>query len=295
MDNFYIVLTDFENKLRPAINAFLDEILPLVIMFAGVITTIYLGYKVIRSWTGENEKLDAATLLRPCLILAALALYKPLVILLIEKPVEYVNEIVLTGAERATSKPRANFRKEVRDILTFQQNTGGPGGGGVKDLLQVHPVLEFFHLFVFFFAFIAGGYILFKQLIVKTIYLVVGPFALAFSLIVGNERTVISWFQGFFSVLLWLPILSILQTIMMLIPLQDPANAFTGKDIIFSFVLQIVMVLIILKTPQYANILVAQGSSIGQQAGGTLTSMIKNIPQTLIQAGKGGSKSKEKN
>ncbi len=290
--DFYDVITTFEAALRNAQVTFIDNILPAVGLFAGVIVSIYIGYKVMRSWTGESEKLDAATLLRPCLILASLALYRPLVTLLMETPIGIVNDIILAGADATTGIPRANFAQTIQNTLTFSQTTGGPDGGGINDVLQVHPFLEFINLFVFFLAYIAGGYILFRQLIVKTIYFMLGPFALAFSLIVGNERTITGWFQGYISVLLWLPVLSLIQTIIALIPLQDPNNLFSTKDVVFSMVVQIVMVLAVLKVPQYANILVTQGSSMGQQSGGTMSSMMKYKAQGKFDKmrGKGSGK-----
>lgn len=261
---FYAALNDFEATLRPRILEFVQEILPQVAIFAGVITIIFVGYKVVKSFLGENERLDPSTLVRPCLTLAALVLYTQLVTLLIERPIGLVNNIIEAGSTSVGGAAPGDYTL-MRDIMTHSQDTGGDDGGGVYDIIQVHPILELMHIIVFFIASVAGGYILFRQLIVKSIYLIIGPFALAFSLVVGNEQVLNKWFQGFVSVLLWLPILSIIQTILILIPIQT--TEFDASDIIFSMALQVVMIFCVFKVPQYANILVVQGTSMGQQYG----------------------------
>ncbi|MBL3658406.1 hypothetical protein [Fulvivirga sediminis] len=278
--DFYAALTNFESTLEPKILMFVEAILPSVKMLAGVIMVIFVGYHVIKSWLGENEKLDVATLVRPCLTLAAIVLYTELVDLLIQEPISMINEIVVDGASKVGGGAPGSMQTEFRDKITYTQDAGGVDGGGIYDIIQVHPFLEFIHLIVFFIASIAGGYILFRQLIVKCIYLMIGPFALAFSLIVGNEKVLGSWFQGFISVLLWLPMLSIVQTIIILLPLET--TEFSNSDIIFSMALQVVMIFIVFKVPRYANILVGQGSDLGSQAGNTILGQVKGLPNQLI-------------
>ncbi|MBU3027530.1 hypothetical protein [Zobellia galactanivorans] len=277
--DFYAVLTDFESTLEPKILAFVDAILPSVRLLAVAIMVVFVGYHVIKSWLGENEKLDVSTLVRPCLILAALVLYTELVVLLIEKPVEIVNEIVLDGATKVGGATPGSM-KLFRDKMAYTQDTGGVDGGGVDDVIQLHPFLELIHLIVFFIASVAGGYILFRQLIVKCIYLIIGPFVLAFSLIVGNEKVIGSWYQGFISVLLWLPMLSIVQTIIILLPVET--TSFSDSDIIFSMAMQVVMIFVVFKVPRYANILVGQGAEMGSQAGNTIMGQVKGFPMSVL-------------
>ena len=108
---------------------------------------------------------------------------------------------------------------------------------------------------------------MFRQLIIKSLYLIIGPFALALSLISGNEGVLAIWFQGYFSILLWLPILSIVRTIILIIPLDEVE--LVSIDMIFSLAFQVLLVLTVFKIPTYANILVAQGSSMGGDLGKT--------------------------
>lgn len=277
---FYAALAEFESTLQPKIISFVEAVLPSVRLLAAVIMVIYVGYHVIKSWLGENEKLDVSTLIRPCLTLAAIVLYTELSEMLIIKPIGIVNEIIIEGAGDVGGGAPGSIQNEFRDKITYTQDTGGADGGGIYDIIQVHPFLEFIHLIVFFIASVAGGYILFRQLIVKSLYLILGPFALAFSLIVGNEKVIVSWFQGFVSVLLWLPILSILQTIIILLPIES--TEFSDSDIIFSMALQVVMIFVIFKIPRYANILVGQGSEFGSQAGNTIIGQVKGYPMNML-------------
>ncbi|UOB16670.1 hypothetical protein [Abyssalbus ytuae] len=277
---FYDALTNFESTLEPKILSFVTHILPSIKLLAGVIMAVFVGYHVVKSFLGENEKLDVSTLVRPCLTLAAIVLYTQLVDLLIEKPVDIVNEIVIEGASSIGGGAPGSIQTQFRENITYTQDTGGVDGGGINDIIQVHPLLEFMHLIVFFIASISGGYILFRQLIVKCIYLMLGPFVLAFSLIVGNEKVIGSWFQGFISVLLWLPLLSIVQTIIILLPVET--TEFSDSDIIFSMALQVVMIFIVFKVPRYANILVGQGSELGSQAGNTIVGQIKGLPMNYL-------------
>jgi len=272
--DFYSALNNFESLLEPQLVNFVDLILPNVSLFAAVIVAVYVAYKVIKSFLGEGERLDAATLVRPCLILASLVLYNSLVDLLIDTPVNIVNEIIAEGATSVTGATPGDL-KGMRDKMTYFQSTGGPDGGGIMDIVQVHPFFEFIHMLLYFCASVAGGYILFRQLVVKSIYLLIGPFALAFSLIVGNEKVVNSWFQGYLSVLLWLPILSIVQTIILLMPVET--TNFNGEDMIFSIAIQVVMIFVVFQVPKYANILVAQGSEMGSQYGQGIKSEMQSI------------------
>lgn len=281
--NVYAALEQFDNILRPRINDFITTMLPNIGLFAAVIMLVFVGYKVVKSFLGENEKLDTSTLVRPCLTLAALVLYSDLVDLLIETPITLVNDIVVDAIGIDPTNLNA-----LKDQLTHTQDSGGSDGGGIFDIIQLHDFLEFFHLAIFFIGSIAGGYILFRQLIVKTIYLILGPFALAFSLIVGNERVLNNWFQGYVSVLLWLPVFSIMQGIMLEIPVTT--TNFEPEDIIFSLVVQVVMIFSILKVPQFANILVAQGASMGQQYGEGMKQRAESIVnnRSMQKSMKGG-------
>ena len=277
----YAALNEFATTLEPKINLFLTEVLPSVRLLAAAIMFVFVGYQVMKSFMGDGEKLGMMALVRPSLILATLVLYIPLVELLAEKPVELVNDIITEGTNSIGGAAPGTLHQRFGQKMMYTQNTGGVDGGGINDIVQVHPFLEFIHLIVFFIAAMAGGYILFRQLLVKTIYVMIGPFVIAFSLIVGNERAIVNWYQGLLSILLWLPILSIIQTIIILLPLET--TELTGSDIVFTIAFQVVMIFMVFKVPRYANMLVTQGADMGSQAGNTIVGQIKSGPQTWWQ------------
>lgn len=292
MKGVYEVIAKFEQSVATGISAIVSNMVPKLLLFAGVLTIIYIAYKVIKSWMGDNERLDAMTLVRPCLVLASLALYQPLVKITLTTPVEILTDIVISGASvkisalNASSAGPASRRlinEASRKVLMHQQESGGPDGGGVKDVLQVHPVLEFINLVVYFLAYLVGGYIMFRQLVVKTIYFVLGPFALALSLAISNEKVVANWFQSYLSVLLWEPVLFLIQLILIMIPVFETENYFNDLDFVFSIAFQAVMIFVVFRVPQYANALVAQGSAMGQQAGNTIIGQVKSSPTSYIQ------------
>jgi|GEM_PF-6062492 len=186
----------FDSDTTKSLTDLVNTMLPNLLVFAGAITSIFVAIKVIKSWLGEGQKLEASTLVRPCVTLAALSLYPTLVNLLMYQPVGLVTLIINNGGA-------VGDLEAMRDAMTHTQDTGGEDEGGVYDIIQIHGTLEFFHMILFFAASMCGGYVLFKQLIMKSIYFLLGPLALTFSLITGNEGVVAKWFQGFFAILLW--------------------------------------------------------------------------------------------
>ncbi len=298
--NFYTLIDNFESVFNPLLAQYIRSILKAVGLFAGVITSIYVLYKVVKVFIGDSEKIEGATLVRPSLILGAIVLYLPLVDLVIEKPIEIFNDIVLDGLQATTGISDINsIREAARGKLQYTQDSDTAGGNGIHDILQVNPFLELFHLVLFFIGTIAAGYVIFSQLLIKAIHIILGPFALAFALIPGNERVLGNWFQSTLSVFMWIPVLNIVRAIIILVPVnEDAAGGILGRpnldldkpDILFSMVFQIAMIFIIFKVPQFANMLVAQGSSMGQQLGSTLTYQLKSsaVSAGMSKLGVGG-------
>ncbi len=298
--NFYTLIDNFENVFNPLLAQYIRSILRAVGLFAGVITTIYVLYKVIKVFIGDAEKIEGSTLVRPSLILGAIVLYVPLVDLVLETPVTLVNDIILDGLRTTTGISDINsIREAARGKLQYTQDSDSAGGNGIHDILQVNPFLELFHLVIFFIGTIAAGYVIFSQLLIKAIHIILGPFALAFALIPGNERVLANWFQSTLSVFLWIPVLNIVRVIIILVPVnEDAVGGILGRpnldldkpDILFSMVFQIAMIFIIFKVPQFANMLVAQGSSMGQQLGSTLTYQLKSstVSAGMSKVGIGG-------
>jgi len=239
------------------VNSFVGELLPYASSLGGAIMLIYVTHKIVVSFLKPDERISPSTLVRPVLTLGAIVLYEDLVDLLIITPVDIVSDMVKEAANAVSGSYQTNAQNAIEHI----QSTGGIDGGGIFDILQVNPLLELIHLIIYFTSTVIVAYVLFRQLIMKTIYLILGVLVLPFSLIVGNEKTLNQWFFGFLSVLLWIPIIHL---ILFVISIANP-TASTFDNPIFSIAVQIVMIFALLEVPKYAKMLVGgQGeSSIG--------------------------------
>jgi hypothetical protein len=91
---FFDFLTDINTSTKDAVDALIKELLYFSKLMAGGIALIYISYKVIVAFIKPNQPIDPQTLVRPCLILAALVLYQPLISLLIDAPEEFLIDIV---------------------------------------------------------------------------------------------------------------------------------------------------------------------------------------------------------
>lgn len=247
---------------------YIDQIIIYVQILASIFMAILVGTKVMSYFANPAGNFDAYILVRPILILIALVLYNPLINYLLLEPVELVTLITEEGGRSVTGAlDGAAFEGFYEDTMTTVQDTStnedGSQGDGVYDILQLNPFLEFLHLLLFLAARVVAAYILLRQLIYKGIYLVLGVFVLPFSLIPGNSDVVKKWFFGFLSVLLWLPVLKVLQTIIILIGRSTGSGDLFDVDALLSIALQLLMVIAILRVPSYANYMVTAGSGSG--------------------------------
>lgn len=245
-------------------------------IIASIFMAILVGSKVMSYFANPGGNFDPYVLVRPILILAALVLYQPLIDFLLIEPVNLITGITEQGALSVTGAiDSQNFEEYFENAITNIEDTSvnddGSQGDGVYDFLQLNSGLEFLHLIIFFVARVVAAYILLRQLIYKGIYLVLGIFVLPFSLIPGNSDVVKKWFFGFLAVLLWLPVLKILQTIIILIGqsagIGQPGGSMfsNAADILVSIALQVLMVIAVFRTPNYANFMVTAGSGSGSR------------------------------
>lgn len=262
------LIDSLQGVLDTYIESFMTSILPTASAVAAIIASIFIAVKVFKLFVSGSERIEPSSLIRPCLTLGAIAGYDMLLEVLVENPIEGITNRICAAAGYTDIYDSA-FVNAVRDVVSHAQTTGGVDGGGIMDLLQVNPFLELLHLIIFLAATSAAACVVFKQLIVKAMYFIIGPFALALSLIPGNEQVANKWFQSYLGVLLWMPVLAIVQSI--IVQLNITNEELDGADIIFSVVVQIVMIMTILQVPKYAEILVAQGSGMGGNVGNRLT------------------------
>ena len=282
MDIFEIleVLGDFifnGDGTVPGLNGFIDAIMPYCYLLATIIMVILVATKVITYFSNPSSNMDPYVLVKPILVLSALFLYQPLVDFLIVQPVDLITGAVEAASLEATNNRNlTSFRDAVDQGLTAFADGDNKEGVSIYDFLQVSAALEFIHLFIQIIALVIIGFILLKQLVMKAIYFMLGVLVLPLSLIPSNFEILKKWFFGFLSVLLWLPVLRIFQTIIALIH-TAPLDGFAQP--LFAVVLQVVMIYYIWNVPKYANFLV---SSAGE-SGGSIVSDGINTVSTMYQ------------
>ena len=271
------ILNQYRSILQTRFDLFINESRPYVLLIAVTFTFVFVGYKVMRAMSDPDEKIGRDTLLRPILTLMAITLYIPLVKLLLFDTVDILSAIVKQGAYGVTGRSPGDFEKAFQTAITHVQGTGADGNG-VYDVLQINPFLELFHIIIYFIASVVGGYILLRQLLMIFLYYVLGIFVLPFSLIVSNERILKAWFFGFLSILLWEPILMILKVMIVLLPVGT--TEFT--NVLLSIAFQLIMIFMILKVPQFANLLVDSeaGNKFSMKAG----SVLRGVPGKAFNA-----------
>ncbi len=269
------ILNQYRSILNTRFDLFINESKPYILLITVTFTFIFIGYKVMKSMADPDEKIGRDTLLRPVLTLMAVTLYIPLVKLFLFDTVNILTDIIKQGAYRVTGRSPAAFDQAFQRAITHVQGTGADGNG-VYDILQINPFLELFHIIIYFIASVVDGYMLLRQLLMIFIYYVLGIFVLPFSLVISNERVLKSWFFGFLSVLLWEPILTIMKVIIILLPVES--TEFT--NVLLSVAFQIIMILMILKVPQFANLLVDPES--GNRFGNRTGSVLKGVPGKIM-------------
>lgn len=249
------------------LNEYVDYVIKYSYVLASILMIILVGSKVFSYFMNPSGNLDPYVLVKPVLILVALALYKPLVEILLVKPTNIVLDITDAAALHITntSSLDAFFRIFLNSITFIQTGGTDPNGNpitGIYDILQISVVLEVIHLLIHFVSLGVAAYIIIRQLILKAIYFMLGTLVLPLSLIPGNFKILEKWFFSFLALLLWIPILRMIQTIIILIHTAPVSGALQP---LFSIVLQVVMILYILNVPKYANLLV---SGSGEADGG---------------------------
>lgn len=278
------------------VNGLVSHILPYCYILATIIMVVLVGTKVVTYFMNPSGNMDPYVLVKPILVLVALSLYQPLVELLMIKPVNAITSITESAAMRTVGITNMdNFLDIVDAQLTAVQDaaTGDNDTVSIYDILQLSTFLEVIHLLIQFLALVVTGYVLMRQVLLKAIYFILGVLILPLSLIPSNFDVLKQWFFGFLSVLLWIPILRIFQTIIVLIHQAPIDGGFTQP--LYSVVLQIVMIFFLFQVPKYANFLVT-GSGDNAGAGDFFSKMRQNYDnyrQRMSFSGSGRRRNKE--
>ncbi|WP_405208500.1 hypothetical protein [Aquimarina sp. LLG6339-5] len=248
------------------VKVFVDTLMPYSYALAAIIMIILVSSKVFTYFMNPAGNMDPYILVKPVLILVALVLYQPLVDLLLFEPSKIITQITETAALSSTGYDNWDlFERALTRTLTGALNiaAGNEDIPSIYDVLQLSTVLEIIHLLIQMVSLVVVGYLMIRQLLLKAVYFIIGVLVLPLSLVPANFEILKKWFFGFLSVLLWIPILRIFQTIITLIS-QAPLEGFAQP--LYAVVLQIVMIMFILQVPKYANFLVG-GSGDGDTNG----------------------------
>lgn len=258
------------------LQVYVSLIMDYAFVLAAILMVLLVGVKVATYFANPSKEMDPMILVKPILIIAALALYKPLVDLLLFTPTEVIEDVTLDVAIDVTgSKDDISFDRLFIKNMTFV-DWSNRGEDEEVHLWDVNIVFEIIHFLIYLIAQLVGSYIIIRHIIVKGIYFVLGVFVLPFSLIPGNEEILKKWFFGFLSVLMWIPILRIFQTIMILMGLAESESTDVAVfSPLMRLALQICMIFFILQIPKYANMLV--GGSGDSDSNGWLVFMGREV------------------
>jgi hypothetical protein len=259
LDKFQSVL--FSESGASGLGAYVSYLVQYSYILAAILMIIFVGTKIAAYFANPTKEIDPYILVKPILILMILALYQPLINLLLFKPTDIIIDITEDAAIHVTD---ANNKEEF-STLFYNAITNVPQSGNEEDpdfsfydILAFSYVFEILHFLIYIIAATVTAYITVRQFLLKAFYFVLGVLVLPLSLIPGNDEILKKWFFGFLSVLLWIPVLRVVQTIMIILHTVD-TNSDGGSivEVMFPVVLQIVMIFFILSVPKYANLLVS--------------------------------------
>lgn len=273
MNNIESLLENLQSVLFPetgesGVIAFTNYIIQYSYILASILMVILVGTKIATYFANPIKEIDPYILTRPILILMALSLYQPLVKYLLTTPVDLITDIVEGAAVHATNTSDTNefntiYTRQLTSNFTsaFTEFDSEKPMSGLSEILSFSTIFEVLHILIYFVSLGVAGYILVRQVLLKILYYILGVLVLPLSLIPGNDEILKKWFFGFLSVLLWVPILRIAQTILFFMnEIASERVKLFDEDLLqslFSVILQIVMIFFILAVPKYANMLVS--------------------------------------
>lgn len=266
-------MTYFFERLFPdgmngekGLNALIDLLFEPISKLTVFLVIIWVCIQVLTYFANPNKDMDPYILVRPILIMAAIFFYKDLVYMLLQQPTDFLTEIIEEGGREIVEVDTTqNFDRYFMAHLVATDFIKE----GVSHIISGNPIIEFLHIILSLALLAASFYIMIRQVLSIALYHIIGIIALPLSLIPGNQEILKKWFFGFLSVLLWMPILRILQTIILTINAQEyeGENRFIPTDDgLVWLALQVGMLFFILATPKYANMLVS-GSGDSDSSG----------------------------
>jgi hypothetical protein len=265
--NFIIQMRDdFMSQFQLLIDEFHNYLSTLT----GILVLIFIVYKVTLYMINPEKGLDPYILIRPCLILAGVVLYNPLVELFLLTPMNILGEIVRESILNLSGIDATGFDGRFNSSMTRTDDR-------LYDVLQINPFMELIHLLIYFVGSFIATYMLIKQALSIAIYYIMGYFSIIFSLVPGNEKSFTNWSLSFLAILLWEPFIYILKYLVILTKIETVS--FTSFFVILA--VQISSIFLFLKVPKFCEFLINGGSPLGSPySGGASTAYNKITAKT---------------
>jgi hypothetical protein len=260
--NFIIQMRDdFMSQFQLLIDEFHNYLSTLT----GILVLIFIVYKVTLYMINPEKGLDPYILIRPCLILAGVVLYNPLVELFLLTPMNILGEIIRESILNLSGIDATGFDGRFNSSMTRTDDR-------LYDVLQINPFMELIHLLIYFVGSFIATYMLIKQALSIAIYYIMGYFSIIFSLVPGNEKSFTNWSLSFLAILLWEPFIYILKYLVILTKIETVS--FTSFFVILA--VQISSIFLFLKVPKFCEFLINGGSPLGSPySGGASTAYNK--------------------
>jgi len=258
--------TDFLDQFQLLINDFHTYLSTL----AGVLVLIFVVYKVALYMVNPEKGLDPYIVVRPCLILAGIVLYNPLVEYFLITPMNILTDIVKDSIHNLTGINATGFDARFNSSMARTDDR-------LYDVLQINPIMELFHLLIYFVGGFVGSYMLIKQALTLAVYYIMGYFSIVFSLIPGNENSFKNWSLSFLAILLWEPFILILKYLIILTRIDT--NGFSSFFVIVG--VQLSAIFLFFKIPRFCEFLINGGSPLGSPYSGGSATAFKKISSSL--------------
>ncbi len=251
IDQFQLLIDEFHNHLST---------------ITGVLVLIFIVYKVTLYMVNPEKGLDPYILVRPCLILAGIALYNPLIENFMMTPMSILTQIIEEAILSLTGIDTAGFDGRFNSSMTRTDDR-------LYDVLQINPIMELLHLLIYFVGSFIASYMLIKQSLSVAVYYIMGYFSIIFSLIPGNENSFKNWSLSFLAILMWEPFIIILKYLVILTRIETVS--FTSFFVIVA--VQITSIFLFFKIPRFCEFMINGGSPLGSPYSGGASSASRKI------------------
>jgi len=256
--NFDDYLIQLSNEFMSRIDSFISVLHARIAPIIGILVLIYIASKVYQYYSNLEKGLDPLVVIRPCIILAIVVLYEPLVDLVLIRPTRLLTNLITDTILQISGGDITAFNSSFSNVMVATDSN-------IFNALQINPILEFIHLIIYFIAGFIANYMLLRQVINLAIYHVLGYFAIIFSLIPGNENSIKTWILTYLSILLWAPFIFIIKYLAILTRIDSTSF----QSFLAVVAIQVSLIYLFTKVPAFCETLVNTGNPISSPISGS--------------------------